>query len=1040
MVKRYSLFIVVILQGFLMMQAASQTKNWTGKVSTDYFNRHNWSDTNINFANLSGARLRIGPGAPNAAILNGGNSSNVSYRPDRLNTLAGGTFTCNGAVYPNNNDSLNGTIVLNGRADFNIRNIAYIGNREPAFLTINAGSLTSKNGMFLGINTNGSALVTVAGGSLNAGSGGVNMDLNLATTSGSSAQLRITGGSVRIARNLVIGSGGSIFISGIGFMQVGGNKTAQLQALVDDGRLATTPGKTLAIDYDGVNTSVFLPQNPNSMLREYGDSVVLNNGIIRARIEKRSGNILSLKYNGIEQLNQVGGSRTGAYHDFQTSYGFETMNNCVYTVKVDSSDIVDISLKRWYNPQTGQVTPADADIHYVLNRGDTGLYSYSILEHKQQYPAFDLGSWRLVEWIAQNGTEYLCERIYVDSLRNWQMPSVYDFNNASPTGIGEIVKLNTGVRAGKYDGKYEYTAAFWETPVWGHASSVNHLGTWMVLSSPEFFNGGPTHQDLNAAAGINHMLLNGLHYGDKSFVIPQGEQWSKIYGPYLLYTTSEQTGDENWAAAKQRAEMEKAKWPYAWLTNTPEYPLAAERGSISGKFIIRDILKSGVTGANAWVGVTRISNADNEWQHEGKNYHYWVKTDASGAFTIPNVRPGTYSFFAYSNGAVGEYRQDSVSVVAGGVSELGNITWTIPRNNGILLWEIGEANRKSNEFRLGKLDYAEGFVERKFRDTFPNPVVYNVADQNWATVLPFAHTKYPDAAFAPAELWKWRINFTVPAGTPTLGNARLTIVYASNDHAQQWIYVNNENAPFTAYFPDNSDGNAFIRQANYAKYSYREVLIPMSRLLAGNNTITLAMLSNSGWVSHLMYDYLSFELPAGSVLPVTMLSFKANATPGGNLLSWTTTPEIDDRSYVVEKSKDGRSFEAVGMGSKSAVVGTANSYSFLDTDPFSGNNYYRLKQIDADGKYNYSEVRLLKSSRSMIQVYPNPATTEVVVRSSGAKIRSVELFNFGGVLMLSRHPVNAYETRINISSFGSGLYTVKVLDGLSVTTMPITKQ
>ncbi|WP_165958147.1 polysaccharide lyase family protein [Segetibacter sp. 3557_3] len=1039
MIKIYCRFLVFILQFVLVLQALSQTNNWTGKVNTDYFNRQNWADTNINFANVTSTRLRIGQGSPHAAVLNGGNASNINYRPDRLNTLGGGTFTCNGAVYPNNNDSLNGTVVLNAPADLNIRNNAYIGNREAAFLTINGGSLTSKNAMFIGTNTNGSAIVSVAGGSLNAGSGGVNMDLNLAITNGSTAQLSITGGSVRILRNLVIGTGGSISISGIGLMQVAGNKVVQLQALVADGRLSTTPGKTLIIDYDGVNTSVFLSLNPNSMLREYGDSVVLNNGIIRARIEKRSGDILSLKYNGVEQLNQIGASRTGAYHDFQTSYGFETMNNCVFTVKTDAPDIVDVSLKRSYNPQTGQVTPADADIHYVLNRGDTGLYSYSILEHKPAYPAFDLGSWRMVEWIAQNGTDYLCERIYVDSLRNWQMPSVYDFNNASATGIAEIAKLNTGVRAGKFDGKYEYTAAFWETPVWGHASSVNHIGTWMVLSSPEFMNGGPTHQDLNAAAGINHMLLNGLHYGDKSFVIQQGEQWSKIYGPYLLYTTSKQTGDENWAAAKARAEQEKAKWPYTWLTNTPEYPLAAERGSISGKFIIKDMLKPEVTGANAWVGLTKISNADNEWQHEGKNYHYWVKTNADGEFKIPHVRPGTYSFFAYCNGAVGDYRLDGITVTAGKDSALGNISWTIPRNYGHLLWEIGAANRKSDEFRMGKFDYAEGFVERKFRDTFPNPVEYNVADQNWSTTIPFAHTKYPDPAFAPAGLWKWRINFVVPPGSPTTGNATLTIAYASNDHAQQWIYVNNENAVFTTYFPDNGDGNAFIRQANYAKYSYKQISIPMSRLVAGNNTITLAMPSNSGWVSHLMYDYLSLEVPVNSVLPVSMLSFKGTSTINGNLLNWTTTREVDHSYYVVEKSRDGIVFQSIGKIEQGRIEGNNTSYAFTDRAPFT-HNYYRLKQVDADGAYRYSEIRFLKSLLPAILVYPNPATNEIVVHAGANKIRWVEVYNSAGMLVFKKTALNHSDFRLDIARLPRGVYNVKVYDGLSMQTLPVAKQ
>jgi hypothetical protein len=51
--------------------------------------------------------------------------------------------------------------------------------------------------------------------------------------------------------------------------------------------------------------------------------------------------------------------------------------------------------------------------------------------------------------------------------RNWLMPSVYDFSQASPTGIAEIEKLNTGVRAGKYDGKYEYTAPFWNKRLGG---------------------------------------------------------------------------------------------------------------------------------------------------------------------------------------------------------------------------------------------------------------------------------------------------------------------------------------------------------------------------------------------------------------------------------------------------------------------------------------------------------------------------------------------------------------------------------------------
>ncbi|WP_207495919.1 polysaccharide lyase family protein [Aridibaculum aurantiacum] len=1037
--KNFSLIILTCISLLLSFhETNAQVTNWIGGVSSDYFNKHNWSDTNLNFTSLNSWRLRIGAGNPNTCTLNGGNSSNVSYRPDRINTLGGGTFICNGAVYPYNNDSLNGTVILNAPADFNIRNIAYIGNREAANVTINGGSLTTRHGMVLAAN-GGSAVVTVAGGSLTAGSGGSNMDLSIANGAGLSAQLNITGGSVKVSRNLVIGTGGSIFISGIGQLVIAGDKVAQLNALVADGRLTCTPGKVLSITYNGTNTTALISQNPNSMIREFPDSVVLSNGIITANIAKRSGNINSLRYNGIEQLNQLGSSRKGAYHDFQTSYGFETMNNCVYTIKTETDTIVDISLKRLYNPTTGQVTPADADMHYVLIKGDTALYTYSILEHKADYPAFDLGSWRLVEWIAQDGTNYLCEKIYVDSLRKWQMPSVYDFNNASATSIAEIVKLNTGVRAGKFDGKYQYSAPFWDVPVWGHASDVNHIGTWVVLNTPEYVNGGPLHQDLVAAAGINHVLLNGLHYGDKAFVIPQGESWKKVYGPYLLYTTSKPTADENWAAAKVRGEAEKAKWPYKWLTNTPEYPLAHERGSVSGKFIVSDVAKPTVTGANAWVGLTIISNADNQWQHEGKNYHYWVKTDAAGNFTIPNIRPGTYSFFAYTDGEVGDYRLNNISVTAGQNNNIGNVTWTIPRNFGNLLWEIGIPNKKANEFRLGKFDYCEGFVERKFRDTFPAIIEYDVAQNDWATKIPYAHTKYPDVNGAPGDTWKWRINFTLPQGIPTTGNARLTIAYASTDHAQQWIYVNSESSTFTTYFPENGDGNAFIRQANYGKYSHKEISIPMSRLRSGSNTITLVMPSNSLWVSHHMYDYISLEAPVSGALPVSLLSFTARAINTKEVATnWTTTSEINTRNFVVERSIDGNSFSPIGTIQARGTAVTNTTYSFTDKNPLIRTGYYRLKMVDVDGSFTYSAIRQVKLANEKITLYPNPVVKDLVVKAT-EPIISVRVIDTDGRTQLIKAAAGN-QVALDLSTLVRGVYMVEVTTANNVVTEKVWKQ
>ena len=241
----------------------------------------------------------------------------------------------------------------------------------------------------------------------------VGTDLYIANSSGTSAQLNITGGAVYIPRNLTIGTGGAIFISGIGLISVTGDKTTVINDYIAAGKITCSAGKTLSVVFDGTNTVVSIPQDPNSMLREYPTYVVLKNSVLEAVIDKSTSNITSLKVNGVETLNTVGTSRTGTYYDFTTSYGFETIFGATFSVKRDEADIVDISFKRPYAPGSN-VTPCDADIHYVLKKDDAGLYTYSILEHKSEYPAFDLGSWRQVMWIApdaNNSDKSLCEKI-----------------------------------------------------------------------------------------------------------------------------------------------------------------------------------------------------------------------------------------------------------------------------------------------------------------------------------------------------------------------------------------------------------------------------------------------------------------------------------------------------------------------------------------------------------------------------------------------------------------------------------------------------
>ncbi|OKL39162.1 T9SS type A sorting domain-containing protein [Pontibacter flavimaris] len=117
-------------------------------------------------------------------------------------------------------------------------------------------------------------------------------------------------------------------------------------------------------------------------------------------------------------------------------------------------------------------------------------------------------------------------------------------------------------------------------------------------------------------------------------------------------------------------------------------------------------------------------------------------------------------------------------------------------------------------------------------------------------------------------------------------------------------------------------------------------------------------------------------------LPVELLSFEGKATQSGVALEWATASEDNNEKFEVERSQDGRSFEKIAE-----VAGAGNSaitlkYSYNDMAANPGTNYYRLKQLDVDGQYEFSKVIAVNhkaaSADALMKVYPNPAVSNYV--------------------------------------------------------------
>jgi hypothetical protein len=188
--------------------------------------------------------------------------------------------------------------------------------------------------------------------------------------------------------------------------------------------------------------------------------------------------------------------------------------------------------------------------------------------------------------------------------------------------------------------------------------------------------------------------------------------------------------------------------------------------------------------------------------------------------------------------------------------------------------------------------------------------------------------------------------------------------------------------------------------------------------------------------------YLSFDdlqLAPGNALPVTISSFTAERKGSTNLLQWITSTEANNLGFEIERSADGRNFTKVGYVASSATNGNSTqpiSYNFTDALPLTGNNYYRLKQIDKDGKTSYSNIALVKGNfgkeLTLTAVYPNPATTTLNVLMNApafSKTQIVVTDLAGKVLNTYNYQLNAGDNTlsVNVAALPSGTYLIKAI-------------
>lgn len=173
------------------------------------------------------------------------------------------------------------------------------------------------------------------------------------------------------------------------------------------------------------------------------------------------------------------------------------------------------------------------------------------------------------------------------------------------------------------------------------------------------------------------------------------------------------------------------------------------------------------------------------------------------------------------------------------------------------------------------------------------------------------------------------------------------------------------------------------------------------------------------------------ELPPA--LPVTWISFEAQKKGEASDLKWATAQEFNNAGYQVERSTDGRLFQTLGNVAPSITPRDINTYSYTDLNPFRGMNYYRIKQIDTDGKINYSTVKSISfnSVPLSVRTWPNPVTDQLNIEMPGVSaFGDIQLVNSSGVVVMKQNVSDGMQhTSMDISYIDAGIYSLIITSG-----------
>lgn len=284
-------------------------------------------------------------------------------------------------------------------------------------------------------------------------------------------------------------------------------------------------------------------------------------------------------------------------------------------------------------------------------------------------------------------------------------------------------------------------------------------------------------------------------------------------------------------------------------------------------------------------------------------------------------------------------------------------------------------------------------------------------------------------------------NFYIqPSVTPILSQPVLLKLYITNDELLNMLtYLHNNGYP-NAGINDlrilkkngsiNSPADLEVTNDNTAPSNQFTVITPVFTPFGFNWAMELSITGFS--------EFNPF-VEASATLPLHFISFEGKNENNAVQLYWATSEEVNTKSFIIEWSANGVSFSTAGTLDAVNTPGE-NHYQFTHTNSVTGKNYYRLKQVDKDGRYTYSAIiTVITNGNKGIQVFPNPAQ-DVLNITSKEKIKMIMVYDASGKKVMVSNQFNRTNTILPVRQLSRGVYWINIVTAQNTHSAKFIKQ